>query len=89
MLCAMCETETETDLGEITKRIGTVLCPFTNFCHFNATDQLEENSEFDPCCSSCSCDDSCYDAKTCCPDKPGVAKKCKFYAVSIRCKYLL
>ena len=42
-------------------------CPFTNFCHRNATDALKEDMV--PCCTPCSCSDNCWEQGYCCPDK--------------------
>ena len=69
--------DAEIDFSAVTHRVGTVLCPYTNFCLFNASDELVNDTEQDTCCSTCSCDDSCYESRSCCPDKSGVAERCK------------
>ena len=43
------------------------ICPFTNFCHRNATAVLKEDMV--PCCTPCSCSDNCWEQGNCCPDK--------------------
>ena len=77
ILLSSAHSETELDFRDITGQIGTILCPYSNFCHFNASDELENDSKYQPCCEACSCDDSCFETETCCPDKTGVATRCK------------
>ena len=43
------------------------ICPFTKFCHRNATAVLKE--DLVPCCTPCSCSDNCWEQGNCCPDK--------------------
>ena len=44
------------------------ICPFTNFCHRNATAVLNAK-DMVPCCTPCSCSDNCWEQGNCCPDK--------------------
>ena len=42
-------------------------CPYTNFCHQNASLTMKEDSQAP--CRTCSCADDCWIRKNCCPDK--------------------
>ena len=75
----------ENDYKNITHVVGSLLCPYTNFCYLNASSELENTLEYEPCCSSCSCDDSCYESMTCCPDKESVATRCKWTVLIKMC----
>ena len=46
--------------------IGKSLCPYNDFCR-----RQKEFLPFPdhPCCEDCSCEDNCWETKTCCPDK--------------------
>ena len=48
---------------------GSDLCPFTNFCHTNASRKLGKNNEKIPCCLPCSCSQHCWRVGDCCPDR--------------------
>lgn len=50
------------------EELGASLCPFTNFCHTNATKVIPDKS-LEPCCRPCFCDDDCWELDNCCPDK--------------------
>ena len=47
--------------------IGKSLCPYSDYCR-----RQKEFLPFPghhPCCEDCSCEDNCWETKTCCPDK--------------------
>lgn len=45
------------------------LCPYTDFCFKNATENITITLPLvKPCCSPCSCEDDCFMAGNCCPD---------------------
>ena len=45
------------------------MCPYTNFCHSDAWKFLPDDTDLEPCCFPCSCDDECWELDNCCPDK--------------------
>ena len=49
------------------------VCPYTNFCHQNASLTMKEDSQA-PCCRACSCANDCWIRNNCCPDKILLAK---------------
>ena len=54
---------------QLLQQYGPKVCPYTNFCHANATKVHEDTSESEPCCEPCSCEDTCSELGNCCPDK--------------------
>ena len=50
------------------EKVDFDICPFTNFCHQNATAALNMKGKV-PCCTPCSCSDNCWGLGNCCPDK--------------------
>ena len=50
------------------------LCPFTEFCRSNATNNYQGNL-ITPCCGYCSCADDCWKRGNCCPDKEDTLRK--------------
>lgn len=64
----------ETKLTNRQQTVMTQLCPFTDFCHANAT-EIYRYPEYEPCCSECSCADNCWETGSCCPDKDNVTSK--------------
>ena len=51
---------------KIIYNIGKNLCPYNDYCS-----RQKEFLPFPdhPCCEDCSCEDSCWETKNCCPDK--------------------
>ena len=64
------ETDRTADTLIFVNRTLQSYCPYMNFCHRNATQQLEYlDDKQGPCCTPCSCDDDCVEFDNCCPDK--------------------
>ena len=64
------ETDRTADTLIFVNRTLQSYCPNMNFCHRNATQQLEYlDDKQGPCCTPCSCDDECVEFENCCPDK--------------------
>ena len=57
------------DAKQLLQQYGPKVCPYSNFCHTNATKVHEDTSELEPCCEPCSCEDTCSELGNCCPDK--------------------
>ena len=57
------------DAKELLQKYGPKVCPYTNFCHTNATKVHEDTRKSEPCCKPCSCEDTCWELGNCCPDK--------------------
>ena len=49
--------------------LGSQVCPYTNFCHTDAWKLVPNDTDDEPCCIPCSCDDDCLELDNCCPDK--------------------
>ena len=49
--------------------IGKSLCPYNDYCS-RKKDFLFFADH--PCCEDCSCEDNCWETKTCCPDKEAI-----------------
>ena len=49
--------------------LGSQVCPYTNFCHTDAWKLVPNDTDDEPCCFPCSCDDDCWELDNCCPDK--------------------
>ena len=47
------------------------LCPYTEFCTFNATKSIDD-PKAKSCCGSCSCESDCWDQRNCCHDNSDV-----------------
>ena len=62
LLCAFYERQQVLD-------IGLEVCPYTNFCHADARKIRPNDTEDEPCCLPCSCDDDCWAFENCCLDK--------------------
>ena len=56
------------DRTEFVKNVGKEICPYTNFCHTNATKALKDDSKM-ACCLPCDCTETCWKEGICCPDK--------------------
>ena len=55
---------------KLIKEVGKNICPYTTYCHTNASRNLNTTvDDFIPSCLPCSCDEDCWDYLTCCPDK--------------------
>ena len=54
---------------QLIKEVGNSLCPYTNYCHTNASRHLNVTDEYIPSCLPCSCDNDCWEFQNCCPDK--------------------
>ena len=54
------------------QNITSHLCPYTDFCHTKASKAFTYPDDYGPCCSDCSCEDSCVETNSCCPDKTNV-----------------
>ena len=55
---------------KLIKEVGKNICPYTTYCHTNASRNLNTTvDDFIPSCLPCSCDEDCWDYRTCCPDK--------------------
>ena len=54
---------------ELVRQLGSQACPYTNFCHTDAWKITPNNTEYEPCCTPCSCDNDCWELDNCCPDK--------------------
>lgn len=52
--------------------IARTYCPFNDFCKFNKTTTFVDYTDgmYMPCCSPCSCEESCWMLDKCCPDIP-------------------
>ena len=68
--------QTAFDGTKLVREVGSVLCPFTNFCHVNASKyfaaaktNITTDTPLRPCCHQCSCTDDCWTLNNCCPDK--------------------
>ena len=56
------------DYVSFVRDVGREICPYTNFCHTNASKILDDDDI--PCCLPCSCADDCWKLNgDCCPDK--------------------
>ena len=54
----------------VIKQITSKLCPFRNYCIRQKTADLTRAvADSFPCCADCSCEDECWETRTCCPDK--------------------
>lgn len=53
------------------RNVTATLCPYTDFCHFKAT-EVFNRSDSDPCCNECSCGNDCWETQNCCPDKQNI-----------------
>ena len=51
------------------RRLASELCPFNKFCHADAKEFMRPDTEREPCCKPCFCDDDCWILDNCCPDK--------------------
>lgn len=49
------------------RNFGSIFCPFTDFCHFQATKKLNDSTVM-PSCLPCSCTENCWEVGDCCPD---------------------
>ena len=66
------------DGKQLVRDIASSLCPYTGFCHTNAStdfkvDTTDPKWKFrgipTPCCEPCYCTDDCWELGNCCPDK--------------------
>ena len=53
--------------------IGSQVCPYTNFCHTDASKIIPNDTDNVPCCFPCFCDEECWEFDNCCPDKHLIA----------------
>ena len=68
---------------ELIKNVGNSLCPYTNYCHTNASGEyIADGADRMPTCLSCSCDDECWLLDSCCPDKEETTE----HPLTIPCK---
>ena len=58
--------------SDLIKSTAQTYCPFNDYCTFNKTNTFVDYTDgyYMPCCSPCSCDESCWMLDTCCPDLP-------------------
>ena len=55
---------------ELIRNVGNNLCPYTNYCHTNASEEFNHtDDDMRPSCLPCSCDADCWLLGNCCPDK--------------------
>ena len=50
-------------------QLASTACPYTTFCSTDAWAIRPNETEKEPCCLPCSCDDDCWVLDNCCPDK--------------------
>ena len=55
------------DQKDYVRDFGSMFCPYTDFCHFNATKKLNDSTVM-PSCLPCSCAENCWKVGDCCPD---------------------
>ena len=58
---------------DVIYEIGKKLCPYTDYCQREKDEQIGYRQA--SCCANCSCEDSCWETGTCCPDKEYIVKR--------------
>ena len=74
ILLIVCAAKTTAITNHLIHDIGYRLCPYTSFCHRNAT-PYDIPILRRPCCSECSCEANCGETANCCPDQDIIDNK--------------
>ena len=69
---------------KLIQSIGNRVCPYTNYCHTDASREFNYTADKEsmPSCLPCSCDDECWMLDNCCPDKGEITQ----HSLIIPCK---
>ena len=60
------QTTTPDARQDVISQIGVALCPYTDYCRRKK--EVNYDTKLAPCCADCSCEQSCWETGTCCPD---------------------